>query len=110
MQETRKLLKGIAALAYFFFPPYLVIYQYLHRIVAPLDEHQLVGLTRHSVGERCAHSRGRVGFEPHAHREGVHLRQTLLHFGVHVVGSQRERELEFIQRPVFSLACVEINK
>lgn len=85
----------------------LVIYQYLHRVVSPLYEDQLVGLTRNRVGERCAHSRGRVGLEPHAHGEGVHLRQTLLHFGVHVVGSQRESELEFIQRPVFSLTCAE---
>lgn len=89
------------------FQTYLVIYQYLHWVVSPLYEDQLVGLTRNCVGERCTHSRGRVGFEPHAHSEGVHLWQTLLHFCVHVVGSQWERELEFIQRPVLSLTCVE---
>lgn len=85
----------------------LVVDQDLHRVVPPLDEHQLVGLTRDRVGERRAHSRGRVGLEPHAHGEGVHLRQTLLHLRVHVVGSQWERELEFIQRPVVPLTCGE---
>lgn len=85
----------------------LVVYEYLHRVVAPFYEDQLVGLTRNRVGERCAHSRGGVGLEPHAHSEGVHLRQALLHFGVHVVGSQGERQLEFIQRPVVSLTCGE---
>lgn len=88
------------------FRTYLVIDQYLHRVVAPLYEDQLVGLAWNSVGKRCAHTGGRIRLEPHAHGEGVHLRQALLHFGVHVVGSQWERQLEFIQRPVFSLACV----
>lgn len=92
-----------------FLQTYLVIYQNLHRVVSPLYEDQFVGLTRNCVWERCAHSGGRVGFEPHAHGEGVHLRQTLLHFGVHVVGSQRKGELEFIQGPVFPLTCGEEN-
>lgn len=87
------------------FLPHLVVYEYFHRVVSPLYEHQLVGLTWNCVGERCAHSGGRVGFEPHAHGERVHLRQTLLHLCVHVIRPQRERELEFVQRPVFSLTC-----
>ena len=89
------------------FQTHLVIDEYLHWVVSPLDEDQLVGLTWNCVGERRAHSGRRVGLEPHAHGEGVHLRQTLLHFSVHVVGSQWERELEFIQGPVVSLTCEE---
>lgn len=86
---------------------YLVVYEDLHRVIAPLYEDQLVGLTGNRVRERCAHSWRRVGLEPHAHGEGVHLRQTLLHLCVHVVGPQRERELEFIQRPALPLTCEE---
>lgn len=82
---------------------YLVVDEDFHGIVAPLDEDQLVGLARHGVGEGRAHPGGRAGLEPHAHGEGVHLGQALLHLGVHVVGPQRERELELVSGAVVLL-------
>lgn len=86
---------------------HLIVDQDLHGAVAPLYEDQLVGLTGDGVGEGRAHSGRRVGLEPHAHGERVHLRQTLLHFCIHVVGPHGEGELEFIQRSVFPLTCAE---
>ena len=82
---------------------YLVVDEDLHGVVAPLNEDQLIGLAGHGIGEGRAHPRRRAGLEPHAHREGVHLRQALLHLGVHVVGPQWECELELISRAVVLL-------
>lgn len=82
---------------------YLVVDEDLHGIVAPLNENQLVGLARHGVGEGGAHPGRGAGLKPHAHREGIHLRQALLHLGVHVVGPQWECELEFVSRTVVLL-------
>lgn len=75
---------------------YLVVDENLHGVVSPLDQHQLVGLSGHGVGEGCPHARRGVGLDPQAHAEGVHLREAPLGFGVHVVGSQGEGELELI--------------
>lgn len=92
-----------AALALSEWPHYLVIDEYLHRVVAPLDEDQLIGLPRDGVREGRAHSGRGTGLEPHAHSEGVHLRQALLHLGVHVVGPQRERQLKLVSGAVVFL-------
>lgn len=78
---------------------YLVIDDYLHGVVPPLDQHQLIGLTRDSVGEGRPHSRRGVGLNPQTHAEGEHLRKAPLGFGIHVVGSQGEGELKLICRP-----------
>lgn len=86
---------------------YLVVDEDLHGIVAPLDEDQLVGLAGHGVGEGRAHPGGRAGLEPHAHGEGVHLWQALLHLGVHVVGPQWECELELVPGAVVLLTWRE---
>ena len=80
---------------------YLVIDQNLHGVVPPLDQHQLVGLTRDGVGEGCPDPGRGVGLDPQTHAEGVHLREAPLSFGVHVVSSQGEGELELIGRPGF---------
>lgn len=56
-------------------------------MVPPFNEHELVGLTRDSVGEGGAHAGGGVGLDPQTHGEGDHLREAPLGFGVHVVGS-----------------------
>lgn len=78
---------------------YLIIDENLHGVVPPLDQHQLVGLTRDSVGEGCPHPRRGVGLDPQTHAEGVHLRKAPLGFGIHVVGSQGEGELELFCWP-----------
>lgn len=87
--------------------PYLIIYQDLHGVVAPLDQDKLIGLTWNCIGERRSHTGGGIGLQPHAHGQSVHFRQTLLHLCVHVVGPQRKCELEFIKGSVFSLTCQE---
>lgn len=53
--------------------PYLIIYEYLHWVIPPLNQHQLVRLAGHGVGEWGAHPRRRVWFDPHADGESVHL-------------------------------------
>ena len=82
---------------------YLVVDEELHRVVPPLDQHDLVGLAGHRVREGRAHPGRRVGLDPQAHGERVHLRQSTapLGFGVHVVGPEGEGQLELIHRSVF---------
>lgn len=80
---------------------HLVVDENLHGIVPPLDQDQLVGLTRYGVGERRSHSGGGVGLDPQTHGEGVHLREAAFGFGVHVIGSQGEGELELVRRSGF---------
>lgn len=84
---------------------YLVINENLHWIVSPFYENQLICLTWDRIGERCPHSRWGIGLQPHAHGQGIHLRQAFFHFCIHVVGPQRECKLKFIQGSVFSLTC-----
>lgn len=84
---------------------HLIIDEQFHWVVSPLDEYKLIGLTRHCIRERRPHSRRGVGFDPQAHCEGVHLRQALFHFSIHVVGPQWERQLKFIQGSVFLFTC-----
>ncbi len=78
---------------------YLVIDENLHGVVSPFNQHQLIGLTRDSIGKGCPHPGRGVGFDPQTHAEGVHLRKAPLGFGIHIVGSQREGELKLICWP-----------
>lgn len=76
---------------------HLVINQQLDGVVAPLDEDDLVSLARHSVGEGGPDAGTGAGLEPHAHGEGVHLRQALLDAAVQVVGAKGEGHLEVLR-------------
>lgn len=76
---------------------YLIIDQQLDWIVPPLDEDYLVGLSRNAVGEGRPYARTGAGLEPHAHGEGVHLREALLDAPVEVVGAKREGHLEILR-------------
>lgn len=72
-----------------------VIDQQLHRIVSPLNEHQLVGLSRHGVREGRPESRPDASLHPQTQREGEDLvQQRALHPTVHVVGSHWKADLE----------------
>lgn len=82
---------------------YLIIDKNLHGIVAPLNKHQLIGLSRYSIGEGCTYTWGGVRFYPHTNSKGIHLRQTFLHLGIHVVGSQGESQLKLVGWPVVFL-------
>ena len=74
---------------------YLVVDEQLHGVAAPLDEHQLIGLSRYGVGEGSAEARTRSCLQPQADRQGKELvDHRPLHPGVHVVGPHGEVEQE----------------
>ena len=78
-------------------PAHLVIDQQLHGVMARLQQHNLIGLPRHRVGEGGAlASAARPGAQPHADGEGVELGQCLPHAGVHVVVADGNADLEGI--------------
>lgn len=62
--------------------PHLVIDEQLDGVVTPLDQHDLVGLPRHRVGEGGANARRGAGPQPQADGEGVQLGQRLLDLAV----------------------------
>lgn len=79
----------------------LVIDQQLHGVVARLQQHNLIGLSRHRVGEGGALARAtRPGPQPHADGEGVELGQGLPHAGVHVVVADGDADLEGVRGAV----------
>ncbi len=72
-----------------------VLDQQLHGVVSPLDEHQLVGLSRHRVGEGRPEPRPDASLHPQTQREGEDLvQQRVLQPAVHVVGPHGEADLE----------------
>lgn len=90
--------------------PHLVVHQQLQRVVPPLNEDQLVGLSRGGVGEGCPYAL--VLVRPHPKTQGKRedlLQQRPLHLPVHVVGSYGETELEGVRSPGAFLAgsCVQ---
>lgn len=89
---------------------YLVIDEELNWVVAPLDEDNLIGLSRNPVRERGPDTRRGAGLEPHADGEGVHLGQALLHTAKQVVGPQGERQLEILRRPEAIVTCGEMSE
>ena len=76
---------------------HLVVDQQFHGVVARLQQHNLIGLPGHGVGEGCALAIAtRPGPQPHADGEGVELGQRLPHAGVHVVVADGDADLEGI--------------
>lgn len=75
---------------------YLVVDEQLDGVVTPLDEHDLVGLPGHSVGEWGADARRGTGPQPQADGEGVQLGQRLLDLAIQVVCAEREGDFERI--------------
>lgn len=75
----------------------LVIDEQLDRVVAPLDQNDFVGLARNPIGERRSDAGAGTGLDPHAEREGVHLRQGLSDASVQVVGPLGERQLKLLR-------------
>ena len=74
---------------------YLIIDQQLHGVAAPLDEHQLIGLSRYCVGEGSTEAGTGTCFQPQADCQGEDLvDHRPLHSAVHVVGPHGEVEQE----------------
>lgn len=77
---------------------YLVVYQQLHGIVAPLNEDELVGLSWDRVGEGSSEARTRASFQPKTDGEGKDFAQKgALDSPVHVVGAHREANLKSVR-------------
>lgn len=75
---------------------HLVVYEELNGIITPLYQHNLIGLPRHSIGERRADARGGAGPQPQADGEGVQLGQCLLDLAIQVVCAERKGHFERI--------------
>ena len=86
-------------------PTCLVIDQQLYGVVAPFNQHDLVGLPRDAVGEGGADARAGAGLDPHAQGEGVHLREGFGELAVQVVGALRQGQLELLRRLEIPTAC-----
>ena len=84
---------------------HLVIDQQLHGVGAPLDEHDLVGLAGHAVGEGGPDAGAGAGLQPHADGEGVHLGQALLDAPVQIVSAQRQGQLELLRGFELAASC-----
>lgn len=79
-------------------PSHLVIHQQLHGVVAPLDQHQFVGLSWYRVGEGGPQPGACAPLYPQTQGEGKDLvEEGRLHLPVHVVGSHGEADLEGIR-------------
>lgn len=76
--------------------PHLVVDEQLDGVVAPLYQHNLIGLPRHSVGEWRANARRGTGPQPQADGKGVQLGQCLLDLAVQVVCAERKGHFECI--------------
>lgn len=83
----------------------LVVDEQLYWIIAPFDQHNLIGLARHPVGEGGSYTRSGAGLDPHAKCEGVHLWQALCDAAIQVVGSLREAEFKLLRRLEVSSSC-----
>lgn len=77
--------------------PHLVVDEQLDGVVAPLDQHDLVGLSGHRVRERGADARRGAGAQPQADGECEQFGQRLLDLAVQVVSAERERHFECIR-------------
>lgn len=90
---------------HFDFFTHFVINQQLHRVVAPLNEHQLIGLTRHGVRKWC--SEPDSSLDPQTQCKGKDLmQQSTLYTAIHVVCSHGKANLEsFFGSAVLSKAC-----
>lgn len=89
--------------------PHLVIDEQLNWVIAPFDEHNLVGLSWNTVGERCPYARTGAGLDPHAERERVHLREALGDAAVEVVGTLWEAQLKLLWGLEVSSSCPDIE-
>ena len=78
--------------------PHLVVDEQLNGVVAPLYQHDLIGLPGHRVRERGADARRGAGPQPQADGEGVQLGQRLLDLAVQVVRAEGEGHFEGIRR------------
>lgn len=68
---------------------HLVIDEQLNWVIAPFDQHNLIGLSGHTVGERRPDARRGVRLDPHAERECIHLGEALDDAAVQVVCTLR---------------------
>lgn len=75
---------------------HLVIDNHLNGVIAPFDQHDLVSLPWHAVGEGRPDARTGAGLDPHAQCEGVHLWKALGDTAIQVVGALREGQLELL--------------
>lgn len=75
----------------------LIVDEQLDGVIAPFDQHNLIGLPRYPIGEGGPYARTGAGLDPHAEREGVHLGQALGDAAVQVVGPLREAELKLLR-------------
>lgn len=107
MQEGSSRWKSLWYCTFFPFFTHSVINQQLHWVVAPLDEHQLIGLTRDGVGKWRSKSRPDSSLDPQTQRERKDLvQQSALYTAIHVVCSHGEADLEsFFGFAVLSGAC-----
>lgn len=76
--------------------PHLVVDEQLDGVIAPLYQHNLVGLPGHSVGERRTDAWRGTGPQPQADGKGVQLRQCLLDLAIQVVCAERKGHFECI--------------
>lgn len=83
----------------------LVVDEQLYWIISPFDQHNLIGLARHPVGEGGSYTRSGARLDPHAECEGVHLWQALCDAAIQVVGPLREAEFELLRRLEVSSSC-----
>lgn len=75
----------------------LIIDEQLDGVIAPFDQHNLIGLPRYPIGEGGPYTRTGAGLDPHAEREGVHLGQALGDAAVQIIGPLREAELKLLR-------------
>lgn len=83
----------------------LVIDEQLYWVIAPFDQHNLIRLPWHTIGERRPYARTGAGLDPHAEGEGVHLWQALGDAAVQVVGPLGEGQLELLWGLEVSSSC-----
>lgn len=83
----------------------LVVDEQLYWIIAPFNQHDLIGLAGHPVGKGSSYTRSSAGLDPHAEREGVHLWQALCNAAIQVVGPLREAKFELLRRLEVSSSC-----
>lgn len=74
----------------------LVVDEQLYWIIAPFDQHDLIGLAGYPVGKGGSYARSGAGLDPHAEREGVHFWQALCDATIEVVGPLREAEFKLL--------------
>lgn len=88
----------------------LVIDEQLNRVIAPFDQHYLIGLPWHAVRKGCPYARSGAGLDPHAECERIHLWKAFGDASVQVIGALGEGQLKLLRGLKISSPCNETGK